>query len=204
MKITTFLMFLLCLILFSLEESNGILMRCGLYTMIFFAQFMAYLRHTDKMKAERIQYSIQIVAAGYMLAGISKLRDSGLAWITDSPLGSIQIIKSYCNYYFDSGEIAQLQKGIELSGVVLKHALIVKILFGLSLMFELFAWISLRSKKYALIYGLLLLSMHIGIYYFMNILVIAIFYPMVAVMINPLSILYLSAEWIYRKVRLSV
>jgi hypothetical protein len=200
MRAVTLLMFLLSLLLFTLEESNGILMRCGLYTMVFLAQFIAYYRRTPDLKMERIQFPLQVVAAGYFLAGISKLRESGWAWISDSPQASIQIIKNYCGYYFDSGESAQLQRGVELSSFVLKHAVVVKTLFFFSLIFELSAWVSLRNKKTAFVFGLLLLSMHLGIYYFMHILVVAVFYPMLVFMLNPLYILYLAGRTLYSRV----
>lgn len=201
MTVTTFLLFLLSLLLFTLEESNGILMRCGLYTMVFFAQFIAYWRKSPQLKTERVQMAIQIVAAGYVLAGISKLRESGLGWADNAPQASIQMVKSYCGYYVDSGELQQLQTGLQLSIFALKHALVVKILFGASLLLELFAWVSLKNKKYAFIYGLLLLSMHLGIIYFMHILIVAVFYPMLVLMVNPLFLLYASGSAIFKKIK---
>lgn len=190
MLITTFLMFLISLIFFTLEESNGILNRNGLYTMIFLAQFVAYYRNNLELKNERIQFSVQIIAAGYTLAGISKLKLSGLNWVADAPLVSIQVIKNYYYHYFDIGDINYAARGIALADFIIQHPLLIKILFSSSLLLELFALLAIKNKIRALVYGFLLTMMHLGIYYFMNIIIVSIFAPMFIILINPLGLFY--------------
>jgi hypothetical protein len=63
-------------------------------------------------------------------------------------------------------------------------------LLTISLILELFAWISLGSKKRAIIYGILLLSMHIGIKLTMDISLVTISGPMLIFMVNPLFIIW--------------
>ena len=191
MTATTFLMFLLSLVLFSLEESNGILNRRGLFTAIFLAQCVAYFRNTGQLKEERVQFPVQIIAAGYVLAGISKIRESGFQWFTQAPMVSIQILKGYSYAYFNTGDIRQFEKGIKHANFILEHAFLAKALLGFSLFLELFAWIGVRNKQTTFIYGLTLAAMHLGIWYFMNILIGAIVYPMLIFMVNPLYLLYL-------------
>lgn len=200
MALTTLFMFVFSLIAFTLEESNGILNRCGLYTLTFLAQSIAYFRNNDSLKAERIQFPVQIIAAGYFLSSISKLHQSGLYWVTDAPYASIQMVKSYCYNYFDSGNVEALHKGMAQSNFALQHQLLVKILFGCSLLFESFAWLAVRNKASAFVIGLLLTAMHIGILYFMNILIVAIFYPMLIFMVNPVYVVYAGVKGIYKRV----
>ena len=190
MTATIFLMFLLSLVLFTLEESGGILNRNYLYTAVFFAQFIAYYRNTERLNEERIQFAVQIIAGGYVLAGISKLQQSGIGWITSAPLVSIQIIKGYCFTYFNTGNIKDFEPGLRHANFILSHRYLAEGLFAGSLTLELFAWIAVINKRSAFIYGLLLLAMHIGISYFMNILIISIVYPMLIFMINPLYLIY--------------
>jgi hypothetical protein len=201
MAITTFLMFLLSLVLFTLEESNGILNRNSLYTMIFLAQAIAYYRNGTRLNEERIQFPIQFIAGGYILAGLSKLKVSGLGWVSDAPLVSIQILKGYCYNYFTTGDIKQLQRGMMQAGFVLNHKLIIECMCGGSLFLELFAWIAVKNKLTAFVYGVLLTCMHIGINFAMNILIGAVFFPMLFFMINPLYLIYLLLSRLYASLR---
>jgi hypothetical protein len=186
MKWVTGAMFLLSLLMFSLQDSNGVFPRNGLYTTIFLAQSIAYWRNAKTLKTERIQFAIQIIAAGYLLAAISKLRESGLHWIIDAPMASIQMLKSYAYQYMDTGNPVSLTNGMERAEFALRHPYFIRVLFGISLFFELFAWLAVKNKKWAFATGIALLSMHLGINYFMHILIKSIFYPMVIFLLNPL------------------
>ncbi len=192
-------MFIVSLVLFTLEDSNRILNYNGLYTMTFLAQFIAYYRNNANLKSERIQFPIQIIAAGYALAGISKLKVSGLGWITEAPQVSIQILKSYGYAYFNSGDISHMDKGIKMSNFIINHAFFAKTIFAFSLFFEITAWIAIKNKATALVYGILLTAMHIGIFFFMHIIIISIFIPMSTFMVNPLGLIYLFFEKLFRK-----
>ncbi len=199
MVVVTSLMCLMSLVVFTLEESSGILNRNTLYTLIFLVQAVAYFRNSPSHKTERIQFPIQMIAAGYMLAGISKLTESGLGWITDAPLASIQIIKNYGFSYFDTGDISFLNEGLSKVDVLLAHPFFAKLLFAFTLFLELFAWLAVKNKLRSFIYGLLLTSMHIGILYFMNIFIEGIFYPMFIFMVNPFYLLYFLSKGLYKK-----
>jgi hypothetical protein len=201
MAVTTLCMFLLSLFLFSLEESSGVLNRSGLYTMIFLAQAIAYYRNAPGLSRERVQFPIQIIAAGYILAGISKLQNSGLHWITDSPLMSIQVLKGYTYAYFNTGNLKDLQQGIKNADFILAHKYIVETLCASSLFLELFAWLAVRNKATAFVYGLMLFAMHMGILYFMNVLIVSIYYPMLIFMINPLYLFYVAANKAYTRIK---
>lgn len=189
MRATTLCMFLISLIFFTLEESNGILNYNGLYTMLFLAQFIAYFRNNANLKTERVQFPIQIIAAGYTLAGIAKLKESGLNWVMEAPQASIQVLKNYCYAYFDTGNVYFLDKGTRFANFVMENQFFVKTLFAFSLFLELFALIAVRNKASAFIYGILLTAMHIGIFYFMHILIFSIFIPMITFFVNPVGLL---------------
>lgn len=201
---TCLFLFIISTLLFTIEESNGILNRNSIFTFVFFAQFLAYLLHSydskTDLKKNRIQFSVQVVAAGYTLSALSKLFNSGIFWIQDGKRITLQILKSYYSLYFDYGETKILDKGISMANFIENHTLLVYFLLGASLILELFALISIRSKKYALIYGLLLTFMHIGIYIVMDIAIVSIIFPMIIFMINPpYKIWILLSNW-YKKI----
>ena len=194
MRPVTFLMFTLSVMVFTLEDSNGILNRNSLYSMIFLVQFIAYMKNGPRLKSDRVQYAIQVIAAGYVLAAISKLSVTGLSWISSAPMASLQVLKNFAYSYFDSGNLSQMNAGVKQAGFILQHKTTAQILFGVSLFLEFFAWLALKDKLSAMVYGLLLTGMHLGILYFMNILIASIFYPMLILMVNPGYWVYLFVE----------
>ena len=185
MKWVTAAMFLLSLLLFTLQDSNGIFPRNGLYTTIFLVQSIAYWRNAPALKTERIQFAIQIIVAGYLLAAIAKLQQSGLQWITDAPMASLQMIKGYAYQYIDTGNPAELLNGMNRADFAWQHPHFIQGLFAASLLLELFAWLAVKNKKWALAIGLALLCMHTGIDYFMHIRIKSIYYLMLIFLLNP-------------------
>lgn len=204
---TCLILFTLSTLLFTIEESNGILNRNSIFTFVFFAQFLAYLLYKRDLKSNlrknRIQFSVQVIAAGYTLSALSKLFTSGISWIQDGRQITLQILKSHYYSYFDNQNIAMLEKGSEMVYFIENHYIMIQILLGSSLVLEFFSLIAITSKKNALIYGLLLTSMHIGIYYVMDILISGIVYPMVLFMVNPYYKIWILLSTLFNKFKLS-
>lgn len=201
---TSFLMFLISLLVFTIEESNGILERRGLLSFIFLAQFLAYLLANKKekfnLKKYRIQFSVQVVAAGYVLAGISKIMQSGWKWVLDGERITLQILKSHYYTYIDLGNEKWLNKGYELVNFIEAHPYLLIILLASSLILELGAFLAIFSRRHAVFYGLLLLSMHIGIYWVMEIAIVSILFPMLIFMLNPLYLMWLVLVKLFKNV----
>jgi len=160
--------------------------------MIFLVQWIAYMKNGPRLPSERIQYAVQIIAAGYVLAAISKLSTSGPGWISSSPMASLQVLKGFAYSYFDSGNPGDMSAGIKHANFILEHKALTETMFAFSLFLELFAWVAIKNKVRTLIYGLLLTCMHIGISYYMNILISSVFFPMLIFMVNPGYWLYLA------------
>lgn len=200
---TCLVIFMISTLLFTMEESNGILNRNGLFTFVFFAQFLAYLLHRydskSDIKKNRIQFSVQVIAAGYTLSALSKLYHSGIFWIQDGKRITLQILKSFYTMFVSDGDINWIRKGENMVDFIENHPLIVGFLLGSSLFLELFALVSIKSKKHALIYGLFLLLMHLGIYIVMDITIGSIVYPMLLFMINPYYIIWVIMKSTYQK-----
>ncbi len=197
MRLTTIALFIISVFAFSLEESNGILNRYSLLSFIFFAQFLAYqisyyyknLDHTQL----RFTFSIQAIAAGYILSGLSKLLVSGFSWVTNSKYLSLQIIKSHYYNYLTYGNPETLELGEKYALFAQHNSIVIESLLTASIILELFAWISIGNKKRALVYGILLMLMHTGIGILMDIKLVGISRPMFIFMVNPLFIVWVAA-----------
>lgn len=200
---TCLVIFIISILLFTIEESNGILNRSSLFTFVFFAQFLAYLLyHYDNksdIKKNRIQFSVQVIAAGYTLSALSKLFHSGIFWIHDGKRITLQILKSFYTMYVTDGDTKWVIKGENMVTFIENHPLIVSFLLSTSLFLELFALFSIKSKKHALIYGLLLTFMHLGIYIVMDIAIVSILVPMLLFMVNPLYIIWVVLKSSFQK-----
>jgi hypothetical protein len=116
-----------------------------------------------------------------------------MEWVSNSKYLSLQILKSYYYKFVNYADYMILKEGIELASFVQDNQNVITALLTISLILELFAWISLGSKKRAIIYGILLLSMHIGIKITMDISLVAISGPMLIFMVNPLFIIWTGA-----------
>jgi hypothetical protein len=195
---TGVLTLLTCLII-SRSESTGVLLRATAYTPLFAVQFIAYAFAKFipgfNLTFYRQQYAVQIIAAIYTVAAISKLSASGLSWPQDgSSLFAIQILKGFSAEYFDTANVSALQKGHLLANALLAHKQELKLLLWGSLLLELFCFTATLHPRLKLIYGIALALMHLGIYLTMNILIGGLVYPMLTFFINPLYLLYLLIQ----------
>ena len=198
-------LFIISILVFTMEESNGILNRNGLFSFVFFAQFFAYVLNLIKIDSNieknRVQFSVQVIAVGYTLSAFSKLNFSGLNWVLDSKKMPLQIMKSFYYSYVDEGNFNYIHKAHEAINSFNNNIYLIYFMLGFSLFLEFFALLSILSKKHALVFGLLLLLMHIGIYTYMNITLVGIIFPMMVIMLNPFYICWISIVSIKRKIK---
>lgn len=190
MMVCTFLLFTIGVFVYSIGESNGVWGRIGILSLVFFAQFAAYalnyLGLSQKLNRNRVQFAIQIIAAVYTLAAISKIATSGIDWFINSPNISLQVLKSFNYQYVTNGNLQLQQQGTAMAEWIMTHPLLTKFLLCGSLVLEVFAFVLLINKTWAFVFGLLLLAMHKGMSIVMNIFFPSISLPMVIFCINPL------------------
>ena len=199
----TLFLFIISVLVFTIEVSNGIFRRNDLFSFIFFAQFLAYLfklKNIDSnIKKNRVQFSVQVIAVGYTLSAISKLCTSGLNWVLDGRKMPLQIMKSFFYSYVNEGNIYFIQKGNEMANNLNNNLYLIYFLLGFSLFLELFALVSIFNKKNTLIYGLLLMLMHLGIYITLDIVIKGVYIPMLIFMINPLFLFWMIFKTLKNK-----
>ncbi|MES2622490.1 MAG: hypothetical protein V4615_16685 [Bacteroidota bacterium] len=201
MLLSIFLMAVLSVVIFSLEISNaGNSGRTEIMSMLFIIQFIAYLRYSLAGKQFKKQttaynvammYSIQIIAAAYIISGISKLSESGIAWVTEAQNISVRIIRSYASRAIDIEDSNLEQKGRNLAAFVLQNQALIKIGFAGVLFAEIFAFIAMFGKKYTHYYLIIILLLHGGIFLIFGGVII----PFIA-----LSVIYFFPFSLLRKV----
>jgi len=90
MLLSTSLLFVTALLVLSVDECNGNPAENGITTLLFFVQLLAYVLYAfnpqSALHKKRMQFSLQIVAAVYVLSGLSKLMVGGVAWFTTDVL----------------------------------------------------------------------------------------------------------------------
>tara|TARA_B110000503_G_scaffold140518_1_gene231591 strand:- start:1342 stop:2211 length:870 start_codon:yes stop_codon:yes gene_type:complete len=194
MKWVTLGVFLLSVLVFTSEESSGTLNRNGALSFLFLAQSFAYWLNGSnllKLKQTRIQFSIETVTVGYFLSACSKLFDSGIWWPFDGSRITLQVLKSFHHAYYTNLDASQLAKAADVIQFLNESQNMIVIVLTCALLLEFFALTAVINKIYGRIYGMALLLMHIGIHYFMDILIISFVYPMIIVLINPFFLMVL-------------
>jgi hypothetical protein len=188
MKLTLGILSVVSLLVFSIEESNGIMNRASLISMVFIVQWLAYLlfdNQFEKLVKYRVKFGIQLVVATYMLSAISKLITSGISWVSDSQYAVLQIQKSIYYNFFDSNNTSFIKEGDHFVQFMNQHSTFFSLLFLSALIIEFTVFMALFNNKMRIIYGLLLLAMHAGIFIVMDIIIPHVFIPMLLLFLNP-------------------
>lgn len=183
MKYATLGISIISLLVFSIEESNGVYSRTALFSAVFCAQTLAYWFTLNPIQ-QALAFSKQIIAAGYTLAGISKVLHSGF-WPADAPYLLLQFKKGILNNYYNVGSVDAVQHQVFFLNYFSEHQTLLMLLLTGVLLLELFAFVALINAKATFIYGLLLFAMHMGIQMTMDIFLYPISLPMLILFLNP-------------------
>ncbi len=204
MTSTTFLISAISVVICSMEESTGMRDENGLLSLVFFAQFLAYAFNNSgigtNLQQNRVQFPLQVIAAVYFLAGLAKLRLSGLAWFTtDAPYFALEILRRYYCDFASSGSLDLQKMGSDIAIWWANHLMPARLLLCFGLILEVGAFVLLVNKKLAFVYGGFLTAMHIGIYLTLHIFYPSIMLPMIIFTINPVYRLLQLFRWLSGK-----
>lgn len=189
---------LFSLIVFIHEENGGTHYRNALLGACLLMLFIASLSHED-WRQKGIWFAQQLVIATYFLSALSKIMASGIDWFNDAPNIILQLLKSYDQQYIDLGQKQWLQLGAERVTFFRANPFFIKGLLLGSFLLELLSPILIWKRNWILPYGLLLLVMHIGIFYYMEIIIPPIILPMIAFFINPTFEIFRFINLIFAK-----
>ena len=116
----------------------------------------------DRAAAEDrlISWSLQAIAATYLVSGITKLIQSSGAWIIQSPLVALQVVKTNEQDFYDTLDPARAGAGLALAEWMIRHPLLVGAAMTAGLLLELGAPVLLLGRRWAAGYGLALIVFH--------------------------------------------
>lgn len=107
-----------------------------------------------------IRVTIQVVAANYVLCGITKLLNSDFKWLWKSRYMPLQIEKIERQHYFNRLEAPDMGMPGRVAQWVVDHPWLCIVFYGPGLIFELIAFLMLFGRAWAFWIGLLTLLMH--------------------------------------------
>lgn len=186
----TFFQFLLSVLIISYHESGGIYNHATVFSVLFAAQCIAYVqgRFNPLLKVEewRVQYSLQVIVAMYVLAALTKLLQSGIGWINSGELFALQVVKNYSFISYARADSGALQQGYRLAYELLAHKYLIRLFLAGALLLEAACFAVLVWPRLRPAYGVALLGMHAGIKIIMAIPFGVVAPPMAILFINPL------------------
>ena len=115
----------------------------------------------DSVDEDRvILASQQAIAATYLVSALSKLINSAGAWILQSPLIAVQIVKTTEQDFYDTLDPARAASGVAVADWMAHHPLIVGAVLTGGLLLELTAPLLLLGRGWAAAYGIALVAFH--------------------------------------------
>ena len=198
----------LSVLIFTMEDSQGIYNRNDVLSGILIAQFVAYfvfsiVKSNELLNRQRIFFSQQMIIAIYFLAGLAKILSSGIFWFQNTERFALQVYKSNMNKYVDFKNLSYLIKAERMSAFVLSYPTIIASFLFVTLLLELGVILMLfKVKEWMIYYGTLLLLMHLGIWIFMSILITPIIVVNLIFFINIFYLLYLIVFQRFQNFRL--
>jgi len=136
------------------------------------ALFYAYCFFKQSEKENRgsraIFLSLQVLAACYVTAGITKLIASKGLWFWKAPNIVVEVVKTQEQNFYSKLKNTTTAAEQGRLDFLLERPAITALIMGGGLILELFAFLLLRSRFSALAMGLALLAMHLGIAFLMD------------------------------------
>lgn len=207
MLLVTAVLSILSVLIFTMEDSQGIYNRNDILSGILIAQFLAYFvyfirKSKEQLSKQRIFFSQQMIVAIYFLSGISKIISSGFLWFRNTEHFAVQVQKANMNKYIDFKDNFYIAKAENMTSFVLSNPNMTSTLLLFTLLIELFVVVTLFiNKKWMVYYGILLLLLHLGIWLFMSIVITPIIVVNLVFFINIFYFLYVIVIQSYRKVK---
>ena len=150
----------------ALASSQGALgHKTQLLAMVLIGQLFAYVQASRARGANgahglAVYYSQEVIAAGYILAGLTKIVLSRGRWIEQIPLVVTEIAKTHGQTYYSTLQQGVIERGDAIATVILAHPNLTRVLFGCGGLLEISAGVALLGRRSAFAVGIGLLAMH--------------------------------------------
>lgn len=117
-----------------------------------------------KWRDYAVWYSLQVIAAAYVIAGVIKLMRSKGMWFFDSPNLAVQLMKTNAQNYYDKLHTDSVfEQRAVVAQFMIDNPNITRLFLGTGLVIELVAFLLLLNRVWALLMGIFILALHWGI-----------------------------------------
>ncbi|HSI64829.1 MAG TPA: hypothetical protein VLE43_17005 [Candidatus Saccharimonadia bacterium] len=119
--------------------------------------------------ADRVRYGYQLyfaqcaIAAVYVTSAITKLSKSDGQWLFRSHYLAKSIVKTHRQTFYDNPEGLTVPPVSVIAEWLAEHHVITRLAFGGGFMLELFAFLALWNRAWALFIGLSIIAFHFGV-----------------------------------------
>ena len=151
----------------ALAYSQGALQhRTQLLALVLLAQLVAYVQATVTGRPPRIghtlatHYSLEVIAAAYVLSGLMKIVLSGGKWLEQVPMVAIDIAKAHGQVFCTTGEPGLVARADAIGAAIMASPNLTRTLFAPAVLFELAAGTAVFGRTLAAVVGLCLVAMH--------------------------------------------
>jgi hypothetical protein len=107
-----------------------------------------------------ISWSQQAIVATYLVSALTKLVHTSGMWFFQSPLIAVEIIKATDQDYYNRLNAAAYGSGSAIAEWIVQHPFLIAVGLGAGLLIELTSPLALLDRRFALCYGLALLTFH--------------------------------------------
>jgi len=127
------------------------------------AKWLPPLPAAPDLRSLWVYYSQLTIAGAYVIAGVSKLLRSGLSWIVDSPLISVQVVKTHSQNYYNWLQDVYSDRGMTVANWISDHPMLTRFMLTGGLLLELFAFLCLLGRGWAFVIGAAMVGLHVSI-----------------------------------------
>lgn len=103
------------------------------------------------------------IAAVYVTSAITKLSKSDGLWLFRSHYLAKSVVKTHRQTFYDNPAGAVMEPAIPIAQWLAEHHIITRIAFGMGFFLELFAFLALWNRAWALFIGLSIIAFHFGV-----------------------------------------
>lgn len=161
----------------TLENSQGSIgHNRQIVSLILLAQWLVYairgkgalLRPSALTQNLAVHWGKVTVAAAYVVSALMKLINSDGLWIAKVPLLSLQVMKANLRDHYNDLQPTNDFFTTRVPELIIAHPNLARIAFGSALVLELLCFLALAGRRWAFLYGLALIAMHLSIHQVMS------------------------------------
>lgn len=109
-------------------------------------------------------YSLQVIAAVYVIAGVIKLMRTKGMWVIESPNLAVQLMKTNAQNYNDRLKVdVEYEQRAVLAQFMIDNPNVTRLFLGGGLLIELLAFLLLVNRVWAVVAGAFIIALHWGI-----------------------------------------